>query len=487
MSIVNTVITKFLTDKGYRIDTTYYGHIDEWTNYWTNKLEWHKYLDSSGTERKMYTLGMAKRIAEDWSSILFSERDEIKAKKPENQKYIDKKAAELKLYDDLPIAIEGSAYSGTCSAIFRVKNATLKNNVVVANERTKMDLIYLTADQIIPLKVEHNRIVDVAFVSEEKEGDKRTYYIEIHKLEYDEKQKKDIYWIYNHYIDEQGQEVEKENIAKKYTLNTDLPMFSILKTPIANPITTNNGLGLSMYANALDEIKACDITFNNFVMDFFLGGKKLFYNKKIVKYETRKITQSDGTVKTEEFPVYPEDVARQQWATYGDEMENIKDNPAVIEYNPDLRVEEDVKGIQSALDLASFKSSLGMRRYKFDAQKLVTATEYSGDRQDLIQNANKYRKQLDSFVINICKGMLLLGRILFNEEVTEEDEIHLEDVDGFLVDTETMKKELRNDMSMGLISKKKYLMKVYKMSEDEALKELQQIENENKVDEIPVE
>lgn len=486
-TIVNSVITKFLANEGYNIDTNYYAHIDEWTNYWTNNLEWHKYFDNSGKERKMHTLGMAKRIAEDWASILFSERDSIKAKNTSNQKYIDEKAKEIKLYDDLPIAIENSAYSGTCGAIFRVKNAKVVNNIVIADERTKMDLIYVTADQIIPLKVEHNKIIDVAFVSEEKEGTKKTYYIEIHKLEYDKKQNKDIYWIYNNYIDEQGEKVVKENIPEKYTLNTELPMFSILKTPIANPIVSNNGLGLSMYGNALDELKACDITFNNFVMDFYLGGKKLYYNKKTVQYETRKVKAEDGSEKIEEYPVYPDDIARQQWATYGDEMQNIKDNPAVIEYNPDLRVDDNVKGLQATLDLASFKSGLGMRRYKFDSQKLVTATEYSGDRQDLVQNANKYRKQLDAFVENICKGMLLLGRILFKQNVTEEDEIHLEDVDGFLVDTETMKKELRNDMSMGLISKKKYLMKAYKMSEEEAIEELQRVEDENKVNEIAVE
>lgn len=487
MSIVNTQITKFLTDKGYNIDTSYYAHIDEWSNYWKNTLEWHNYFDSSGMPRKMHTLDMAKRISEDWASILFSERDSIKSKNKDNQKYIDEKAKELKLYDDLPIAIENSAYSGTCGAIFRVKNAKVKDNIVIADERTKMDLIYVTAEQIVPLKVEHNKIIDVAFVSEQKEGTKKTYYIEMHKLEYDEKAKKDIYYIYNYYIDDQGELITKQDIPERYTLNSELPMFSILKTPIANPINSNNGLGLSMYGNALDELKFCDTVFHNFYMDFYLGGKKMYYNKKIVQYETRKVKQSDGSYKTEEYPVYPDDIARQQWATYGDEMQNIKNDPAVKEYNPDLRVDDNTKGLQASLDLVSFKSGLGMRRYKFDGQKLVTATEYAGDRQDLVQNANKYRKQLDSFVENIVKGMLLLGRILFKQNVTEQDEIHLEDVDGFLVDTETMKKELRSDLSMGLISKKKYLMKVYRMSEEEALQELQNIEDENKVNEIPVE
>lgn len=488
MSVINSKVANYLRKEGYNVDLDYYTYIEMWTEYWKNKLDWLTYRDQTGKERKMYSLGMAKRISEDWSSIEFSERDKIKASKKYNQEYLDQKAKELKLYEDLPIAIEKASALGTCGAILRVKNAKLENNVVVADERTKMDLIYVTADQIIPLKVEHGEIVNVAFASENKIGDKKVYYIEIHELRYDEEQKKDIYWIKNIYIDANtGNKIKIDNIPTEYTLNTDLPIFSILKTPIANPISDNNGMGLSMFANATDQIKATDTAYNNFVMDFYLGGKKVFYNKKIMKTKTRLEKQADGTEKVVEYEVYPDDVTRQQWATYGDEMEQINDKPAVVEYNPDLRVEENKNGLQFSLDLLSFKCGLGTKYYEFNGTTVVTATQYVGDRQDLVINANKFRKNLDAFIQNICRGILLLGRILFKQNVTENDEIKLEDVDGFLVDTETMKKELRSDLAMGLISKKKYLMKVYRLTEKEALAELQQVEEENKVNNIVVE
>lgn len=488
MSIINSKVANYLRKKNYNVDLDYYTYIELWTEYWKNTLDWLTYHDQTGKERKMYSLGMGKRIPEDWASIEFSERDKIKAGKKYNQEYLDEKSKELRLYEDLPIAIEKASALGTCGAILRVKNAKVENNIVVADERTKMDLIYVTADQIIPLKVEHGEIVDVAFCSETKIGDKKAYYIEIHELRYDKEQKKDIYWIKNIYIDaDTGKEIKIDNIPSEYTLNTDLPIFSILKTPIANPIDDNNGMGLSMFANATDQIKAVDIAFNNFVMDFYLGGKKVFYNKKIMQIKTRLEKQADGSEKLVEYQVYPDDITRQQWATYGDEMSQIDDDPAVKEYNPDLRVTENKDGLQFALDILSFKCGLGTKYYQFNGSTVVTATQYIGDRQDLIINANKFRKNLDSFIQNICRGILLLGRILFKQNVTENDEIKLEDVDGFLVDTETMKKELRSDLSMGLISKKKYLMKAYRLTEEEALAELQEVENENKVNDITVE
>ena len=52
-----------------------------------------------------------------------------------------------------------------------IKNAVVnKNGEISANTRTKLDIIYVGANQIIPLRVEHGEIIDVAFVSEENKG-----------------------------------------------------------------------------------------------------------------------------------------------------------------------------------------------------------------------------------------------------------------------------------------------------------------------------
>lgn len=174
------VVIKFLNSIGYdNISTSYYDYIDTWEKWWRNDVEFHKYKDSTGAERKMYSLGMAKRVAEDWSSILYTERDEIKATAKsekitkKNNKYLEEQIKLLKIYKDLPIAIEKAMAMGTAAAIVRIKNAVVNNNGdISANNRTKLDIIYVGASQIIPLRVEHGEIIDVAFVSEENKGDK---------------------------------------------------------------------------------------------------------------------------------------------------------------------------------------------------------------------------------------------------------------------------------------------------------------------------
>lgn len=475
---MNDIILKYLSKKGYRtVSTDYYTFIEMWENWWKNNVDFHKYHDSTGKERKMFSLGMAKRLSEDWASILFTERDEIVTKANTSQQtkvnndYLNKQLKILKVYKDLPTAIEKAMAMGTAGATMRVKNAKVdKNGKVSATNRTKLDIIYLDATQIVPLKVEHGKIIDVAFVSESIEDGKKIYYVELHQLQYDEELKKDIYVISNNYINEQGEEVAKKDIVKQYTFKSDVPLFSILKPAVANPLDTEyhnaNGLGFSIYGTAIDQLMVCDITYNNFAMDFYLGGKKVFYNKKITRTKTRQIKDTDGNIKEEEYEVYPDDVMKQQWTTYGDDqISNIKENPVVTEYNPDLRVTEDKEGIQFALNMLSFKAGLGTKYYEFNGTSVVTATQYVGDRQDLVSNANKHRKRVDEFVSGIGKAILLLGRILFKENVTEDCLVTITDKDGFMVDTETAKNEFRKDIAQGIRKPWEYRVKF--LGEDE--------------------
>lgn len=468
---MNDIVLKYLKSKGYdNVSTNYYDFIEAWEKWWRNEVDFHKYHDQTGKERRMYSLGMAKRVAEDWASVLFTERDEIttEAKMKEqtevNNKYLSEQLKVLRVYKDLSTAIEKAMASGTAGAIVRIKHAKVdKQGKLYADERTKADIIYVSASQIIPLKVEHGEIIDVAFVSESNKGDKKEYYVETHELKYNEKLKQDIYIMTNTYLDEKGNEIKKEGIAKNYTINSSVPLFSILKPAIANPVNENyniiNGLGFSVYGTALDQLIACDITYNNFVMDFYLGGKKVFYNQKITKTKTKTYKDSDGNIKEETYEVYPDDIAKQQWQTYGDEQINLKKDPAITEYNPELRVEEDKEGIQFALNMLSFKCGFGTKYYEFNGSSVVTATQYVGDRQDLIVNANKHRKNVDDFVSGICKAILLLGRILFKKPVTEDCTVTITDKDGFMVDTETAKQEFRQDIAQGIRQPWEYRVK----------------------------
>lgn len=476
---MNQFVINYLNQKfGYEIvkDTEIYDKIDLWKSYYKNEEELHKYTDNYGKTRYSYSLGMAKRISEDWASIGFTEKDEISVNKANNKKFIKDFIEEVKLNNEIPTAIETATWSGTCGAILRLKNIAIQGKKIVPTDKTSYDLITVSAKNILPLRIEHGNIIDVAFVSGIRKNNKKLIYIELHRLT------DNGYVINNIYLDaKSGKEVRYDDIISEMETESDTPLFSILRTPIINTIDDNLGLGMSMYGMAIDQINACDIAYNNFVKDFELGGKKLIYNKKLIKYGTRRIKQEDGTYTTEEYPIYPDDISKQQFMEVGD---SLSKDELIHEYNPDLRPEQNKTGIQFALDILSFMASLGTKYYEFSGGSVVTATQYAGDRQDLMKNAKKYRDNINEFISGILKASLLLARLVLKKNVTEDCIITVTNRDGLLVSDEEIKEQYRQEYNMGLISKITYLMKINNWTEEEAREELAKIEEENSIKEV---
>ena len=454
-------------------DSEMYNKIDTWNLLYKNDREKGKYVDNYGITRYRYTLGMAKRICEDWASIGFTEKDEISVNKKNNKKFVEEFIKKVNLKEILRSSLEISSWSGTCGAIIRLKNVTVVNKKIVYTEKTDYEIIKVSAKNIIPLRIEHGKIIDVAFVSGIRKNNKKIIYIELHRLT------DNGYVINNIYLDSKsGKEVSYDNVIPEMETGSDVPLFSILLTPIENNIDDNLGLGMSMYGMAEDQLDACDIAYNNFVMDYVLGGKKIIYNKKLIKYKQVKVKNEDGTYTTEEVPVYPDDISKQQFMEVGD---SLSKDELIHEYNPDLRPEQNKTGIQFALDLLSFKTGLGTKYYEFSGGSVVTATQYSGDRQDLMKNAKKYRDNVNEFISGILKASLLLGRLVLKEKVTEDCIITVTNKDGLLVSDEEIKEQYRQEYNMGLISKITYLMKINNWTEEEAREELERIDEENRI------
>ena len=313
----------------------------------------------------------------------------------------------------------------------------------------------------------------MAFVSKTVIESDEVYYIEIHEL------KENGYHIRNIYINEKGELKKNPDVLDSYDTYSNIPLFSLLKPNIVNNIENNNGLGLSVYANATDQLKGCDISYNNFIMDVYLGGKKVFYNKSLVKYNVRTITDNEGNTVRQEIPVYPDDLTRQQFKVLDGDLSNTNEDTLIHEYNPDLRGEENEKIVNFALNLYSFKLGLGKGYYKFENGTVVTATQYLGENKDLVGNAKKHRRALNDYTVGIAKAILLLGRILFKKGTDENDTIQLTNKDGFLVSDEELQDQYRQDFQAGLMSKLTYLMKARHMTKEQAQAELELVKADN--------
>jgi len=482
------IALKYLEEIGYsNISTSYYDVIEQWINIWKGNAKWLKVKETDGNDYPMYSLGMAKRICEDLSSILTSEPYEIKASKNDNK--LQELIIETKLFKKLPKAIEIMGYTGTVGSLIHIKNAEVigddENAYLKKTNKTKRQIINLKANQIIPLRIEDGEIIDCAFVSEQTRiidnEQVNIVYLEIHILN------DKGYQVTNKYFNKQdGSEIIFEGVKETYNTLSQQPLFSIGKLEKENVYDNTNGLGMALFGDSIDQLKILDLTYNNFGMDFKIGQKILVINKKLTRIVNEEYTDENGEVKTRQRVVYPSEIQKQLFTEMGNGiMDNAEDKPYIYEYNPDLRVGDNKDGIQFALDNLSFKAGYGTHYYSFENGNLTTATEAVLSRQDFVNNGNKNRNSIVEYLIKLCKALLLTEKMLGDASIDETQDIDIPDVDGFLEDEESTRERLKEDVDSGYISKKRYLMKVYGMTEEEALKELQEIEDEQSIGDIP--
>lgn len=486
---MNKVIEYLQKEFGYNdLSTDYYNHINKWINAWKGDAEWLNVKTIDGKTYPMYSLGMAKRSCEDLASIITSEPFTIKATK--SDKILQDDIEKVKLFEKLPNAIEIMGYTGTVGTVIRIKNAEVvgedENAYLRKTNKTKKEIINIKANQILPLTWENDELIDVAFASDIVKviggKQKKIIYIEIHQL------KEQGYQITNVYLDaENGKPVQIDGVIPTYNTLSQVPLFAINKMPKSNIFDNNMGLGMALYGDSEDQLQMLDLVYNNFGQDFKLGQKIMVINKKLTRIEQEEYTDKDGNIKIRNKVIYPSDLQKQQFMEITDGLMGDGTNtPYIYEYNPDLRVGDNKDGIQFALDNFAFKIGFGTHYYSFENGGLTTATEAVLSRQDFVVNGNKIRKQTNEYLKAICKALLLSEKILGNASIDETQEIDIAEVDGFLEDEETMRQKLREDAMAGYISKKRYLMKAYNMTEEEALKELEEIDNEDNIGSLKI-
>lgn len=443
------------------ISTEYYEHIKTWRAWWEGYVKSvHSYrelgVDNAPRERKLYRLGMAKRITEDWASLLLNEKTEIT---------VDDKTSESWLKDEVLTynnfwaegneLLEKAFAFGTGAFVARAEGAKIsESGKVIADGKCKAGIEYIDALSVIPLTIEKSKITEAAFVSEFTKLGKDFVYLETHT-----KDEKGNYVIENEYFQLDGGQMKKcelpENLAPIINTGSDIPWFAFVYPNITCNIRCNNGLGMSVYANALDNLESIDIAFNNFVKDFKLGGKKVFYNKDMLT------TNKEGKTIT------PDDVVQQLFQQVGDGLE-FDAKQMVQEFNPALRVQENKDGIQAHLDYLSFKCGMGTKRYQFTQGGVKTATEYSGERQELVQHAQRHVIVLSAALKSLFKALLYIGKTFCNAGVKPEAAIEINFDDGFIIDTEHAKENDRMDLREGIMQPWEFRAKWYGETEEDA-------------------
>lgn len=482
-----TQILDYLNKKfGCSLSSNIYSKIDEWRDWWEGfHKPFHRYKISDGekiVERDMYVLDMGKKVCEDWASILLNDKTEIVVDDEKASRFLIGKEGEgtggvlgsNKFWPRANALVEKTAWSGTGAVVARVKGMTnrLSDGEVIPDADARIHLSYVTADCIIPLSWEDDEITEVAFCSQKTLLGKPALYLEMHTLN-----DNGHYVIENEYfcIGADGQTLTRADLPKgklaKWETKSPIPLFSILKFAVVNNLNhrqyPDSGHGISVIENCIDCLKGVDLAYNNLNCDFKLGMKKVFMSKNLLQQDEqgRYIT--------------PDDVG-QQLFTYVEGAASMsgESNQLIQEHNPQLRVDENTTGIQFELDCLSFKAGLGLKHYQFNSgTSVVTATQYNGDRQDMVQNANKHYINVEAFLVQLVKAILWLGKTCIDPSIKADANIKIQFDDSIIIDKESERLRDKEDVRDQIMAKWEFRAKWYGESEEEAKAAIEAIES----------
>lgn len=452
---MNSVIREYLIGQGYNtVSDETYSHIDEWLEWYENDVKkFHHYIIWNGatkTEQERYRLGMAKTICEDWANLLLNEKVTIKAGD------YSKRLEEILTWNKFRVngnkLIELAFALGT-AAFAEYKDAA--GNIIID---------YIRADMIYPLSWDNGEITECAFGSTRVIDGKERIYLQIHRYgNPEEGENPTIYYLENKYLDaESGKEIEAPEIVMPIVeTGSELPLFQILTPNICNNIELDSPLGVSVFANAISQLKSCDVVYDSYVNEYVMGRKRILVPLPMAKIQMQK----EGVIE----PYFePNDTV--YYMMPGDNTDNMK----LTEVDMTIRANEHELGIQRCIDLLSFKCGMGTGRYRFESGGVKTATEVISDKSDLYQNRQKHCLLVNDVVVNLVRAISVLDKETPIEATVDFDDSIIED--GNAVIDKNIKL-----VTGGLRSKISAIMEINKCSEEEAKKELEKIAGDNQI------
>ena len=165
--------------------------------------------------------------------------------------------------------------------------------------------------------------------------------------------------------------------------NLDKPLFAVFKTPMANNIDPDSPLGMSIFAEALEELKDLDTAYSR-------NTGEIFDSERIVLADDRlmfqgSIKDSDGNVirKYLKKPRYVKNVLSEGAENFYQEI------------NPNLNTDIRIKGINNILSILAYKCGYSNGYFSFDSMTgIQTATGVEASQQRTIQFIKDVRDKL---------------------------------------------------------------------------------------------
>lgn len=246
-------------------------------------------------------------------------------------------------------------------------------------------------------------------------------------------------------------------------------LFSVFKVFGANNLYPEIPLGISVFANAADTLRALDVAFDSFAREFILGKKRIIVPSSCV--------QTVVDIATGEQRQYFDADDEAYVALKCDEESELKITDNTVE----LRVDEHIKAINALLNILCFQTGLSVGTFSFDANEGVkTATEIISRDSRTAATIRVQQNALGGAIEELAREIAALGVYLGELECGVDTSVKVLWQDGIITDENTLIENSVKLVQSGLKSKVTAIMELQRCSYDEAVKEYERIKIEER-------
>lgn len=242
-----------------------------------------------------------------------------------------------------------------------------------------------------------------------------------------------------------------ENIEAEATItNIDVPLFSYFKMPIANNIDPSSPLGLSVFSEALEQIRETDELYSGFKWEFEGGELAVDADESLfLKDDMGKATLPKN--KKRLFRMVNMDDGKEQLKTF----------------NPDFREQAYINGINAVKRMIEFNCGLAYETISSMETVDKTATEIKASKQRSFALVAAIQKSLQNALDGLIYAMDIYAT-LYKLAPTGAYEVSYNWDDSIIVDTESEQAIRMAEVSGGMTSNEFYLTWRYGVTPEQA-------------------
>lgn len=432
-------------------------NIQDWYQWYTTSVdEFYKvpYVFKSGdtvkrSTRPRYSLKPAKRVCREYASLILTEDTEISAEKPKANAWLQDYLAANSFWPSGQNLIERAFAIGTGGWVldYDIRDDAQDSKVRIQRNDARM---------LKPLSWDVEGITECAIADRITHKGKPIERLALYVMD----QETGTYHIKMHLIKE-NTEIAPESlgyISDFDTKSTRKP-FGIVKPGIDNTLADFSPYGMSIFADAVDSIKAVDMAFDSLFQEVNLTQVKIFMSEELID-----IDRENGKA----IPLTKADMQTFRM------MDSQSVNKMIDIFSPNIRTEPLKQALNIALAELGEACGFGQNYFTLDKTGgLKTATEVVADNGALMRNVKKHENVVRTAIQDVMGALLDAARIHCGAEIEEDfGAIDVKFDDSVITDTQTAKTQMLAEIAAGVRPKWHFLHEFEGLSEEEAMAQI---------------